>query len=76
MSKVWQDFWTFAFLIAAYFYTIVFCLQLMRRPDLPDERKITAAIVLFIWVLLIPATLYMLGAFPELWRTLMLPFSP
>ena len=48
MSKPWQDFWTFAFLVTSYLFTIGLCLHLLRRPGVSK-----AALVLAIWVVVV-----------------------
>ena len=75
MSKHWQDFWVFAFLAVAYLFTIVACWRLLWRPDVSEAAKVRAAVVLVLWVVVIPVTLIVLGAGPDLVRMLAAPFA-
>ena len=70
MSKPWQDFWTFAFLVTSYLFTIGLCLHLLRRPGASK-----AALVLAIWVVVVPAFLTYVGAWSFLWETFRAPFA-
>ena len=75
MSKEWQDFLTFAFLAAAYVYTIILCVNLLRNKEASEATKIRAGLVLFIWVLVIPIFFTYMGAWSDLWQFFKAPFA-
>ena len=78
MSKAWQDFFALVFIVPGYVYTIVFCIQLLKRQDTPEDKRLTASAVLLLWIFVIPGMLLYLGGgsvASELLRILTRPFS-
>jgi hypothetical protein len=75
MSKVWEEFWTFAFLAFAYVFTIILAFRVLGRSDVPDGGKFAALWVLLLWIVILPILVISLGGGAELWRIFTAPFA-
>jgi hypothetical protein len=61
MTKAWQDFFATVFMAIGYVYTIIFCIQLLKREDTPEDKRLIAYGVLLLWLFGIPGMLFYLG---------------
>jgi hypothetical protein len=78
MTKDWQDFLALVFIMGGYVYTIIFCIQLLKRKETPHDKRMVAVGVLLLWVFIIPTMLAYLGGtstIVELAHTLIRPFA-
>jgi hypothetical protein len=75
MSKPWQDFWTLVFLAAANVYTIFVAIGIVRNNTASERTQVVAALVLLVWIIAVPGLLIGLGVGPDLWQTIIRPFS-
>lgn len=74
MTKQGQDFWTAAFLLVAFIFTVVWAFRVATNGQAAERHRITAVLVLIVYGIAVPVTLFALGAAPDIWRIFTAPF--